>query len=47
MDRKQQGLSRRDLFRNAAAAGIGLSGLLDLVSEPGASAATTRRSVRS
>ena len=42
MDRKQQGLSRRDLFRNAAAVGIGLPALLDLVSQRGASAATPK-----
>ena len=46
MDRKldqdellQQGLSRRDLFRNAAAAGISLSALLDLAGRPATSAA--------
>ena len=35
MDREQQGLSRRDLFRNAAAAGIGLPALLDLLGASG------------
>ena len=33
----QQRLSRRDLFRNAGVAGIGLSGLLDLAWQPSAS----------
>ena len=37
MDRKQRGLSRRDLFRNAAVAGISLSALLDLAWQPAAS----------
>ena len=37
----QQGLSRRDLFRNAAAAGISLSALLDLAWQPATSTAQT------
>ena len=35
-------LSRRDLFRNAAVAGIGLPALLDLVWQPAASTATPK-----
>ena len=38
----QQKLSRRELFRNAGVAGIGLSGLLDLVGPPMVSAATPK-----